>query len=46
VDNIAGVCNAGMNVYGMMPHPERASDTTLGNTDGLRIFESVLKVLQ
>ncbi len=41
--NIAGVCNAGRNVFGMMPHPERAADTTLLNTDGLGIFTSLLK---
>ncbi|MBL7928080.1 MAG: phosphoribosylformylglycinamidine synthase subunit PurQ [Bacteroidia bacterium] len=43
VNNIAGICNAGRNVFGMMPHPERAADTTLGNTDGLHIFRSVLQ---
>ncbi len=42
-DNIAGVCNAGRNVFGMMPHPERAADTLLGNTDGKSLFESILK---
>jgi phosphoribosylformylglycinamidine synthase len=46
IDNIAGICNAQKNVYGMMPHPERAADTTLGNTDGLSIFESILKVIR
>jgi phosphoribosylformylglycinamidine synthase subunit PurQ / glutaminase len=45
VDNIAGVCNAGRNVFGMMPHPERASDTVLTNTDGRLIIDSVLKSL-
>lgn len=40
--NIAGVCNAGRNVFGMMPHPERASEEVLGNTDGRMIFESFL----
>jgi phosphoribosylformylglycinamidine synthase I len=40
--NIAGICNASRNVLGMMPHPERASDPILGNTDGLGIFESIL----
>lgn len=40
--NIAGVCNAGRNVFGMMPHPERASEEILGNTDGRMIFESFL----
>ncbi len=42
-DNIAGVCNATKNVFGMMPHPERAADELLGNTDGKWLFESVLK---
>jgi len=42
VENIAGVCNRARNVFGMMPHPERAADNLLGNTDGLVIFESIL----
>ncbi|MBS1764969.1 MAG: phosphoribosylformylglycinamidine synthase subunit PurQ [Bacteroidetes bacterium] len=42
VNNIAGVCNEKRNVFGMMPHPERAADTLLGNTDGLAIFKSML----
>ena len=42
VNNIAGICNEKGNVFGMMPHPERASDKALGNTDGLAIFESIL----
>jgi phosphoribosylformylglycinamidine synthase I len=41
LDNIAGICNAGKNVFGMMPHPERAAENILGNTDGLYIFESL-----
>jgi len=40
--NIAGICNANRNVFGMMPHPERASEEILGNTDGRMIFESFL----
>jgi len=40
--HIAGVCNKGRNVFGMMPHPERASDPELGNTDGRALFESML----
>lgn len=44
IQNIAGVCNASRNVFGMMPHPERAADPVLGNEDGLGIFESILKV--
>lgn len=42
VDYIAGVCNKNRNVFGMMPHPERAADSLLGNQDGLGIFESIL----
>ncbi len=40
--NIAGICNANRNVFGMMPHPERASELVLGNTDGKVLFESIL----
>ena len=36
-NNIAGVCNEGKNVFGMMPHPERACSKDLGNTDGLAL---------
>lgn len=43
IENIAGVCNAGKNVFGMMPHPERAADPLLGNTDGRLLFESILQ---
>jgi len=43
IENIAGICNAQKNVFGMMPHPERASDDELGNTDGMVIFESIIK---
>jgi len=42
LENIAGICNVGRNVFGMMPHPERASDIELSNTDGLQLFESIL----
>ncbi len=42
-ENIAGICNAGKNVFGMMPHPERAADIELGNTDGAFLFESILQ---
>ena len=42
LENIAGICNEGRNVAGMMPHPERASETELGSTDGFRIFESLV----
>ncbi len=40
--NIAGVCNKQRNVFGMMPHPERASDKELKNADGKILFESIL----
>ncbi len=42
LENIAGVCNSTKNVFGMMPHPERAADNILGNTDGRLLFESIL----
>ena len=42
VENIAGICNQQGNVVGMMPHPERASDATLGYTDGLNLFQGLL----
>ena len=40
--NIAGVCNKNRNVFGMMPHPERAADSELNNTDGKILFENIL----
>jgi phosphoribosylformylglycinamidine synthase subunit PurQ / glutaminase len=40
---IAGVCNAGRNVVGLMPHPERASEPELGSADGRRILEALLR---
>ncbi len=43
LENIAGVCNARKNVYGMMPHPERASDPELRNSDARELFESILQ---
>jgi phosphoribosylformylglycinamidine synthase len=42
LDSIAGVCNAGRNIVGLMPHPERASDTVLGSADGVVMLESLL----
>jgi len=44
--NIAGICNKEKNVYGLIPHPERASDDELGNTDGRYIFESIIAYLK
>ena len=43
--NIAGICNLRGNVFGLMPHPERACDPLLGSTDGKVIFESILQTL-
>lgn len=42
IENIAGICNKGRNVFGLMPHPERASESILGSADGRLIFESIL----
>lgn len=42
LENIAGICNEKRNVFGMMPHPERASDNELSNTDGRAMFESII----
>jgi phosphoribosylformylglycinamidine synthase I len=46
IQNIAGVCNKGRNVFGMMPHPERAADSLLANQDGLAILESMLSFVK
>ena len=43
VHNIAGLCNEGRNVVGLMPHPERACELSLGSSDGLVVLESVVK---
>jgi len=43
--NIAGILNAGRNVLGMMPHPDRSSEKLLGSADGLKIFASMLAAL-
>jgi phosphoribosylformylglycinamidine synthase I len=44
IHNIAGICNKERNVYGMMPHPERASNEALGNKDGLKVFEHLFQI--
>lgn len=44
--NIAGICNAERNVFGMMPHPERACSVVLGNTDGRKILKTLLMAEQ
>jgi phosphoribosylformylglycinamidine synthase len=45
IENIAGITNKAKNVFGMMPHPERAADEELGNTDGRALFESIIAQL-
>jgi phosphoribosylformylglycinamidine synthase subunit PurQ / glutaminase len=42
--NIAGIRNAAGNVFGMMPHPERATSEVLGNTDGLAVFNQLFRL--
>jgi phosphoribosylformylglycinamidine synthase len=46
LENIAGICNAGRNVFGMMPHPERVVDAEIYNTDGRILFESLLQMVE
>jgi phosphoribosylformylglycinamidine synthase subunit PurQ / glutaminase len=46
LDDIAGICNEGRNVVGLMPHPERASDALLGSTDGVVLLRSLLEASQ
>lgn len=42
IGNIAGICSHGRNVFGLMPHPERACESILGSTDGRGIFQSMI----
>lgn len=46
VDNIAGIANETFNVFGLMPHPERASEKILGSADGRILLESIIKTLR
>jgi phosphoribosylformylglycinamidine synthase I len=45
LENIAGICNETKNVFGMMPHPERAADKYLANTDGNYILKSIIQAI-
>jgi phosphoribosylformylglycinamidine synthase len=45
LESIAGICNERRNVFGMMPHPERASESILGSEDGRWIFQSIVRSL-
>jgi phosphoribosylformylglycinamidine synthase len=46
IENIAGICNGERNVFGLMPHPDRASDAQLGSADGARIFLSMMETIR
>jgi len=46
IENIAGICNRERNVFGLMPHPDRAADARLGSIDGLKIFQSMIETIQ
>ena len=46
IENIAGICNREGNVFGLMPHPDRACEERLGSADGVRIFQSMLETIQ
>jgi len=45
IENIAGICNRAGNVFGLMPHPDRASDARLGSADGAKIFRSMMETI-
>lgn len=45
LENIAGICNKEKNIFGMMPHPERAADVLLSNTDGIALFKSIMNYI-
>jgi phosphoribosylformylglycinamidine synthase len=45
IENIAGICNRERNVFGLMPHPDRASDARLGSADGAKIFRSMMETI-
>ena len=45
IENIAGICNREGNVFGLMPHPDRACDARIGSTDGVKIFQSMMQTI-
>src|SRR5256886_10938890 len=45
IENIAGICNREGNVFGLMPHPDRACDARLGSADGVKIFRSMMQTI-
>jgi phosphoribosylformylglycinamidine synthase len=46
IENIAGICNRERNVFGLMPHPDRASDARLSSADGAKIFLSMMETIR
>jgi phosphoribosylformylglycinamidine synthase subunit PurQ / glutaminase len=46
IENIAGICNRNGNVFGLMPHPDRACDARLGSADGAKIFRSMMRTIE
>jgi len=46
LENIAGVCNRAGNVFGLMPHPDRACEARLGSTDGVKVFRSMMATVE
>jgi phosphoribosylformylglycinamidine synthase len=45
IQNIAGICNRERNVFGLMPHPDRACEERLGSVDGEKIFQSMMRAV-
>ena len=45
-ENIAGICNPEGNVFGLMPHPDRACDQRIGSADGAKIFQSMMQTIE
>jgi phosphoribosylformylglycinamidine synthase len=46
IENIAGICNREGNVFGLMPHPDRACELRLGSADGVKIFQSMIETIE
>ncbi|MEP6603882.1 MAG: phosphoribosylformylglycinamidine synthase subunit PurQ [Spartobacteria bacterium] len=46
IEDIAGICNRERNVFGLMPHPDRACDSRLGSADGVKIFRSMMQTIE
>lgn len=46
IENIAGICNREGNVFGLMPHPDRACDERIGSADGVKIFQSMMQTIE